>query len=337
MTRPLAQLSRRTALCGLAVAAASCARATTSDRDPLPSWNDAAAKRAILSFVAAAIGEGRDGVLPEERIAVFDNDGTLWVEAPAYVEAIFTLDQARRMLGEDPLLAQQPAFAALTANGGQALSQEQIGALVAATHSGRDQEAFEDRVRIWLANARHPRFGRPFTQCIYQPMLEVLQHLRANGFKTYIVTGGGADFVRAFAAETCGVPPEQVIGSSARYRFEMRNGVAAVVKEPELGSIDDRAGKPQNIALHIGRRPLAAFGNSDGDLEMLQYTATGRGERLAVLVHHDDGVREYAYDRNSEVGALSAALDEGARAGWTIVSMKNDWRTVFPNENQRFD
>jgi phosphoserine phosphatase len=246
---------------------------------------------------------------------------------------MFTLDRARQMLRDNPSIAAEAPFAALAAAGEDvaALGARDLAGLALATHSGSDADTFQTAVREWLATARHPRFERPYTQCIYEPMLDVLRLLRSRGFKTYVVSGGGVDFMRAFAQATYGVPPEQVIGSSGRYRFEMRDGVAAVIKTPELGAVDDHAGKPQNIALHIGRRPLAAFGNSDGDLEMLQYASTGPGRRLAVLVHHDDAHREYAYDRGSPVGALSAALDEAASRHWVVVSMRSDWRTIFPD------
>jgi phosphoglycolate phosphatase-like HAD superfamily hydrolase len=321
-----------TALAGatLSPLLSSCSR-PVAVLDPLPSWNEGPAKRAILEFADAIAGDS--GVPAEERIAVFDNDGTLWAEQPLYIEAMFTLDQARRMLRDEPSLAANAPFSALAAAGDNvsALSQRDLATLVLATHSGGDAEAFQNTVREWLATARHPRFDRPFTQCVYQPMLEVLRHLRNRQFKTFIVSGGGVDFMRAFAQATYGVPPEQVIGSSGQYRFEMRDGVGAVVKTPEAGSVDDHAGKPQNIALHLGRRPLAAFGNSDGDLEMLQYTSTGPGRRLAVLVHHDDAHREYAYDHESQIGMLSAALEEAQRRNWVVVSMRNDWRRIFPD------
>jgi phosphoglycolate phosphatase-like HAD superfamily hydrolase len=327
-------MSRRSALLSFAGAAcvglAACARAPVAVLDPLPSWNDGAAKRAVLHF-AEAVG-GADGMPADERIAVFDNDGTLWTEQPIYIEAQFTLDRARQMLRDEPSLAANPPFAALASagDGMPSLDAQALGALAMATHANNEPEAMEAQVRTWLETARHPRFGVPYTQCIYQPMLEVLRLLRSRQFKTFIVSGGGVDFIRAFAEATYGVPPEQVIGSSGGYHYEMRGGAGVVMKTPEPGSVDDGAGKPQNIALHIGRRPLAAFGNSDGDLEMLQYVSTGSGARLALLVHHDDASREYAYDRNSEVGRLSVALDEAAQRGWTVVSMKEDWRTIFP-------
>jgi phosphoserine phosphatase len=273
-------------------------------------------------------------VQPSERIAVFDNDGTLWVEQPIYTEFVFVLDRAREMVAGQPRLARRAPFNVLPSASGawpSSLTKEQAIALLAATHTGITQEDFENIVNNWIGGARHPRFGRPYTQCVYQPMLEALQFLRANGFKTFIVSGGGIDFMRAFAERVYGVPPEQVIGSSAQARYELREGIGTIMKVPKLGSIDDKEGKPVNIALHIGRRPIAAFGNSDGDQAMLQYVTTGSGRRFGLIVHHDDADREYAYDRNSKVGRLSSALDEARTRGWTIASMRNDWRTIFPS------
>jgi phosphoserine phosphatase len=330
---PNPALSRRTAL-SLAAAAPAVITGCTPEAARaagLSSWKEGASKRAITDFVAAVTTDGPDFVAPDERIAVFDNDGTLWVEQPVYTEFVFVLDRAAEKLEADPQLAQQPGFAELAAagQGKPDLGKEQLAALLAATHSGMTPEAFNRDVQAWVEKARHPRFERAYTACVYQPMLELLDYLRANGFKTFIVSGGGVDFMRAFSGPTYGVPPEQVIGSSGQGRFVLDGDVAVVVKEPKLGSVDDREGKPVNIALHIGRRPIAAFGNSDGDLAMLQYVATGTGRRLALIVHHDDADREYAYDRESKVGTLSAALDEAARRGWPVVSMRNDWARVL--------
>jgi phosphoglycolate phosphatase-like HAD superfamily hydrolase len=308
--------------------------ATAAD-DPLPSWNDGVAKRAILGFVDRVTKVGGPGFVPVvERIAAFDNDGTLWCEQPVYVQAVFALDRARVMAEKDPSLAHSPAFRAILARDRDDMArfgEHEIAELVAATHAGMTPEAFLGIARDWLGNAEHPRFHRPYTRCVYQPQLELMDYLRAQGFQTFIVTGGGVDFVRAFAETVYSVPPERVIGSSTKTRFEVRGDDARLVKLPELNSVDDRAGKPININLHIGRRPILAFGNSDGDLAMLQYTASGPGPRLMLLVHHDDAEREYAYDRNSPVGRLGHAWDEAERRGWTVVSMKRDWRTVFTN------
>jgi phosphoserine phosphatase len=317
--------------CGEQSATVIASRSVT--RSVLPSWNDGKPRDAILDFVSDVTNNGGpDYVAPEERIAVFDNDGTLWVEQPLYVEFMFVLDRAKQMMANDPGLASKPPFKALADADGDVskLSETDFMGLLAATHSGMTAEAFTRTVRSWLASAMHPRFKRPYTSCVYQPMLELLAYLRDKGFKTFIVSGGGVDFMRAFAEATYGVPPEQVIGSSGQGGYLVQNGVAQVVKEPKLGSVDDKAGKPINIALHIGRRPIAAFGNSDGDLHMLKYVSTGDRRRFALIVHHDDEVREYAYDRDSKVGTLSAALDEAHARGWTVVSMREDWKDIFP-------
>jgi phosphoglycolate phosphatase-like HAD superfamily hydrolase len=311
----------------------SLARAAPQD-DPLPSWNDGAAKRALLDFVARVTdADGPDFVTPRDRIATFDNDGTLWCEQPVYVQAVFALDRARLMAERDPALAEKPAFRAILTKDRLAMAQfgeAEIGELVVATHSGMSPEAFTGIAREWLAHAEHPRFHRLYTQCLYQPQLELLAYLRANGFRNFIVTGGGVDFVRAFSEGAYEVTPERVVGSSTRTRFEARDDRGDLVKLPEVNSIDNAQGKPININLQIGRRPILAFGNSDGDLEMLQYTAGGRGARLLLLVHHDDAEREYAYDRDSPVGQLDKALDAAERRGWTVVSMKRDWKAIFP-------
>jgi phosphoserine phosphatase len=331
------------ALAAATVGLAGCARETREtvdggDReaaggDPLPSWHDGASKRSLLNFVSAVTTEGSEYVQRSERIAVFDHDGTLWVEQPIYTEFIFVLARAREMVAGQPSLAQRAPFKALARNpagGLPRLTKEDAIALLAATHTGITPEDFENIVNAWIGGARHPRLARPIAQCVYQPMLEVLGFLRASGFKTFLVSGGGVDFMRAFAERFYGVAPEQVIGSSSQARYELREGIGTIIKEPKLGSLDDKDAKPVNIALHIGRRPIAAFGNSDGDQAMLQYVTTGSGRRFGLIVHHDDADREFAYDRDSKVGRLSSALDEARTRGWTIASMRNDWRTVFP-------
>ncbi len=311
----------------------------SADDDPLPSWNDGPARRAIVDFVARVTAEGGpDFVPPRERVATFDNDGTLWCEQPVYVQAVFALDRARAMLGRDPTLKERPAFRAILATDREAMArfgEGELADLVGATHSGMSPQEFRGIAREWLASAEHPRFRRPYRECLYQPQLELLTYLRAHGFLTFIVTGGGSDFVRAFAEDAYGIPPERVVGSSTKTRFEARDDKGGLIKLPEVGSIDDGPGKAMNIDLHIGRRPILAFGNSDGDLQMLQYTAAGRGPRLMLLVHHDDAVREYAYDRSSPVGRLDKALDASTRRGWTLVSMKNEWKTIFPLETPK--
>lgn len=325
----------RRRLCGAALGLALARPgAVLAQGDPLPSWADGPAKARIVAFVRAATTVGSRGfVPPEERIAVFDNDGTLWTERPVYVQLFFLIDRVRALAPRHPEWRQTQPFraalegdlAALAAGGERALLQ-----LVMATHAGTTPQEFRQIVRDWLAVARHPRFGRPFTELVYQPMLELLAYLRAHGFKTYIVSGGGIEFLRAWAEPVYGIPPEQVVGSSIKTRYELREGVPTSVRLPEIDFIDDGAGKPVGIERHIGRRPVAAFGNSDGDFQMLEWVSAGAGPRLALLVHHDDAEREYAYDRDSPVGRLARGLDEGPRRGWTIVSMKNDWRTIFP-------
>jgi phosphoglycolate phosphatase-like HAD superfamily hydrolase len=316
----------------LIVLAASVAAAAQAP-DPLPSWNEGASKRAIVSFVEAVTREGSPEYVPlAERIATFDNDGTLWNEQPAYAQAFFIVDRIRALAADKPHLRQDPLFAAVIEKGMAGLSganEHDLGRLVAVTHAGTTPAAFRAIVSDWLEEARHPRFERRFTELTYQPMQEVLAYLRASGFKTYIVSGGGVDFVRAFAEKTYGIPPEQVIGSRIKLAFSTRDGRAELVRAPELDFVDDRKGKPIAIEQIIGRRPLAAFGNSDGDLEMLQWTTQAGGRRLGVIVRHTDDQREYAYDRNSSVGRLDAALGLSGREGWVVVDMKSDWASVF--------
>ena len=302
--------------------------------DPLSSWNDSAAKASIVRFVAKVTKQGGpDYVLPADRIAVFDNDGTLWIEQPLYVQGLFVLNRVRALAPRHPEWKDTQPFKAVLENDMETLAAsgpKGIAELVMATHAGMTTEEFGRIVKDWLATARHPKLGRPYTDLVYQPMLELLAFLRANGFKTYIVSGGGVEFVRTFSEDRYGIPPEQVIGSSNLTRFEIRDGKPVLVREPEIDFIDDHEGKPVGINKFIGRRPIAAFGNSDGDLQMLQWVAAGEGPRFGLLVHHDDSVREYDYDRSSHVGRLDRALDEAPRRGWTVVSMKRDWKTVFP-------
>jgi hypothetical protein len=302
--------------------------------DPLPSWNEGEAKRSVVDFVQrVTTAGGADFVPVPERIAVFDNDGTLWAEKPMYVQLAFALDRVKALVPEHPEWKdKQPFKAALegdlktVAAGGEHALLE----LVMATHAGMTTDAFAQVVQAWLATARHPRFNRLYTELVYQPMLELLAYLRGNGFKTFIVSGGGIEFMRPWTEKVYGIPPEQVIGSSIKTRFELRNGTPVLVRLPEINFIDDKAGKPVGIQMHIGRRPIAAFGNSDGDLQMLQWTTGGPGARFGLIVHHTDADREYAYDRKSSVGRLDQALDEAKTRGWTDVDMKQDWKRVFP-------
>lgn len=307
---------------------------TDLKKDPLPSWNEGKPKRAIVEFVRKTTTESSPDFVPvSERIATFDNDGTLWVEQPMYTQLAFVLDRVKELaLWHPDWKRRQPFKAALEGDFRSVAQNGEKGLveLVMATHSGMTTDEFTKTVTDWIATAQHPRFHRLYTSCVYQPMLELLAYLRANGFKTYIVSGGGVEMMRPWTEKVYGVPPEQVIGSSIKTKFEMRDGEPVLLRAPEIDFIDDKAGKPVGINKFIGRRPIAAFGNSDGDLEMLQWTAAGTGARLMLLVHHTDADREYAYDRDSQFGKLNVALDEAKAKGWVIVDMKNDWKTIFP-------
>jgi hypothetical protein len=302
--------------------------------DELPSWREGDAKNAIVDFVRRVTTTGRTDFVPvAERIAVFDNDGTLWIEQPIYVQLAFVLDRVKEMSPQHPEWQTTEPFKSVLAGdlktvmagGEHALLQ-----LVMATHAGMTTEAFAQVVKDWLATAKHPRFNRLYTDLVYQPMLELLAYLRANGFKTYIVSGGGIEFMRPWTEKFYGIPPEQVVGSSIKTRFELRGERPVLVRLPEINFIDDKQGKPVGINQHIGRRPILAFGNSDGDLQMLQWTDAGPGPRFMGLVHHTDKDREWAYDRASAVGRLDQALDEAKAKGWTLVNMKRDWKLIFP-------
>src|SRR6266478_2030603 len=302
--------------------------------DPLPSWNDTAPKKAIVAFVEKVTKGGSPSfVKPEERIATFDNDGTLWAEQPMYFQFLFAMDRVKALAPQHPEWKQKEPFASLlkgdmktALTGGEHAFLE----IVAATHSGMTTEEFDRIVKEWLATAKHPKTGRLYTDMVYQPILELLAYLRANGFKTFIVSGGGVEFMRAFADKVYGIPPEQVVGSTGKLKFELGDGQPVLMKLPEVQFIDDKAGKPVGIQMNIGRRPIAAFGNSDGDLQMLQWTAAGSGARFCLYVHHTDAEREWAYDRNSSIGRLDKGLDEAKVKGWTVVSMKDDWKRIFP-------
>ena len=301
--------------------------------DTLPSWNDGAAKSAIVDFVARVTKQGGpEFVPPSERVATFDNDGTLWCEQPMQVQIYFALDRLRDLVKKQPEMKERQPYKAFLEHDMKtiaSLGKQAVFELAFATHAGLSEDDFMRAAREWFATAKHPKLGRPFTRLIYQPQLELLDFLRANGFKTFIVSGGGIDLMRAFAEEAYGIPPEQVIGSSVKTRFEISSSGSDLIKLAELNSFDDREVKPANIYLHIGRRPILAFGNSDGDLAMLRYTKTGTGPRLALLIHHDDAEREFAYDREFRLSPLAEALDKANEYGITVVSMKRDWKTVF--------
>ena len=337
MTLDINVVSRRTCLilaCSLALCGWKLPSAFAQS-DPLPSWNEGAAKKTITDFVARVTRPGGpDFVAPEQRIATFDNDGTLWCEQPVYVQLAFALDRVRVLAPQHSEWKNIEPFkavldkdrAALVASGERGMVE-----IVAATHAGMTIDDFTKTVSDWIATARHPRFKRPYTELVYQPMLELLAYLGANDFKTFIVSGGGVEFMRPWTERVYGVPPEQVIGSSGVVKFEMGSGGKPVLmKEPKVEFVDDGPGKPVGINRFIGRRPIFAFGNSDGDKEMLEWTAARDGASFMGIVHHTDGEREYAYDRQSHVGRLDKALDEANARGWTVVDMKKDWRTIFP-------
>ena len=306
--------------------------------DALPSWNDGDAKRSIIEFVSRVTTEGGlQYVPPTERIAVFDNDGTLWPEQPMYFQLSFALDRVKALAPMHPEWRETQPFKAVLEDDLETLlsgGEHALLELGMATHAGNTTEEFSRIVTDWLATAKHSGSGRPYTEMVYQPMLELLAYLRANGFKTYIVSGGGIEFMRPWTENVYGIPPEQVIGSSIKTRFESRDGAPVLVRLPEINFIDDKAGKPVAINQHIGRRPIAAFGNSDGDLEMLQWVAAGGGESLCLYVHHTDSEREWAYDRDSGIGRLDRGLDEAQARDWTVVDMKRDWRRVFGFESK---
>ena len=327
----LHRFERLPLLIGLVLA--TCAQQVVA-AEPLASWNDTAPKKAIVGFVGKVTRQGSADFVPApERIAVFDNDGTLWAEQPVYFQVAFMLDRVKAFAPQHPEWKTREPFASLL-NGDTkaalASGEKGLMEMMAVTHTGMTTEEFTKSVSDWIRTAKHPGSGRLYTEMVYQPMLELLEYLRANGFKTFIVSGGGIEFMRPWVERVYGVPPEQVVGSSGKLKYEMRERGPVLVKLPAVDLIDDKEGKPVGIQNHIGRRPIAAFGNSDGDLQMLQWTTAGSGARFALIVHHTDAEREWAYDRQSHVGRLDKALDEATAKGWTVVSMKNDWKTIYP-------
>jgi len=322
------------ALVGIASFTATHARAA----DPLVSWSDTATKKAIISFVKKVTTEGSpDFVAPAERIATFDNDGTLWSEQPMYFQLLFALDRIKALAAQHPEWKSKQPFASLlegNVKGALAGGEKAIAEIVMATHAGMTTEEFETIVADWMSTARHPTTGRRYTDMVYQPMLELLAYLRANGFKTFIVSGGGIEFMRPWTERVYGIPPEQVVGSSIKTKYEVRDGKPVLVRLPELYFVDDKDGKPVGINSHIGRRPIMAFGNSDGDLQMLQWTTAGKGPRFGLIVHHTDADREWAYDRDSHIGQLDKALDAAVANGWLVVDMKHDWNAVHPTARE---
>lgn len=310
--------------------------ATAQAQDPLRSWNDTAPKKAIIAFVEKVTKEGSPDFIPEpERIAVFDNDGTLWAEQPIYFQFLFVIDRVKALAPKHPEWKTKEPFASVLKGdmkGVAASGEKGAMTLLAATHTGMTTEEFSKTVTDWISTAKHPKTGRRLLDMFYQPMIELLAYLRGNGFKTFIVSGGGIEFMRPWTEKVYGIPPEQVVGSSGKLKFEMKDGKPVLIKLAEINLIDDKAGKPVGIQMHIGRRPVAAFGNSDGDQQMLEWTAAGSGARFCLLVHHDDAEREWAYDRKSHIGTLDKAWDEAKEKGWTVVSMKDDWKTIFPEK-----
>ena len=312
---------------------------TAYAQDALPSWNDGPAKQSIVEFVNKVTKEGSpDFVPPEQRIATFDNDGTLWCEQPMYFQLFFALDRVKALAPQHPEWKTKEPFASLLKGdlksalaGGERAMLE----IIIVTHAGMTTAQFEQIVKDWIATAKHPKFKRPYTECVYQPMIELLAYLRANGFKTFIVSGGGIEFMRPWTEKVYGIPPEQVVGSSIKTKYEWRDGKPVLMRLPEMNFINDKTGKPVGINSHIGRRPIAAFGNSDGDQQMLEWTQAGSGARLMMLVHHDDAVRELAYGAESKIGTFSDALmAEAKKNDWTVISMKNDWKVIFPFESK---
>ncbi len=305
----------------------------------LPSWTAGPTRSAIIEFVEAVTREGGpDYVPPAERIATFDNDGTLWVEYPIYTQLLFAVDRVKELASQHPEWKSQQPFKAVLEGDRKAVAATGMKGLmeiVVATHSGMSEEAFAAQAGEWLRTKRHPRFQRPFAECVYQPMIELLSYLRENEFSTYIVSGGGVSFMRPITQTAYGIPPEQVVGSRVATEYQVKDGKGMVVRLPKIDFIDDKAGKPVGIQTLIGRRPILACGNSDGDFEMLEYTTTGNGRCLGILIHHTDGDREFAYDRESHVGKLSRGLDQAATRGWVIADMKRDWKRIFAEKSRK--
>jgi phosphoglycolate phosphatase-like HAD superfamily hydrolase len=327
-------IMKRCARVSLAFALVLAVSPAFAQTNPLPSWNDGQTKQAIIDFVqAVSEPESGDYVPIKDRIATFDNDGTLWLEQPMYVQLAFALDRVKALAPEHPEWKDKQPFKAVLEGDMKTLAasgEKSIAELVMATHAGMSPAAFQTIVSDWLATAKDQRFERGYTHLVYQPMLDLLSYLRENGFTTYIVSGGGIEFVRNFSEPVYGIPPAQVVGSSIKTKYEEVDGEPTLIRLPEMNFIDDKDGKPVGINQHIGQRPIAAFGNSDGDYQMLDWTTSGEGPRLGLIVHHTDAEREYAYDRESSFGRLDKALDAAPDKGWVVVDMKNDWKEIFP-------
>ena len=323
-------------LLAVLVACTSNTKNEIENKDPLPSWNEGATKSSIINFVNDVTDETNPNfVKPADRIATFDNDGTLWSEQPIYFQFQFTLDRIKAMAPDHPEWKDNKLLQAVINDDMKTVlesGRKGLMEIILTSHAGMTTAEFEQIVKGWITTAKHPRFNRPFTDLVYQPMLELLDYLRAYGFKTFIVSGGGIEFLRPWVEAIYGIPPDQVVGSSINVKFEMTDTGPVLRRLPELDFIDDKAGKPVGIHKFIGRRPIAAFGNSDGDLQMLQWTAAGKGKRLMVYIHHTDAEREWAYDRESHIGRLDKGLDEANEKGWTVVDMKKDWKVIYPFE-----
>ncbi len=322
---------------GLAVAFVSTLIITTTNihaADPLPSWNEGKTKGAIIAFVEKVTKEGSADFVPaNERIATFDNDGTLWSEQPIYFQLQFAIDSVKQLAPKHPEWKSTQPFQAVLENDQKTIlasGERGLIKLIMATHANMTSDQFSASVKEWIATARHPRFGRPYSELVFQPMLELLVYLRANQFRTYIVSGGGVEFMRVFAEDVYGIPPEQVIGSTIKTKFEIRDNIPVLMRIPEVDFIDDKAGKPVAINKFIGRRPIAAFGNSDGDLQMLQWAAAGDGPSFQMIVHHTDAEREWAYDRDSHIGRLDELLKQAKKQGWSVTNMQLDWKRIYP-------
>jgi len=332
----LSRINRYFKICAFLLIGLGAMAVSVALADPLPSWNEGKTKQAIIKFVKTVADKSSPSyVPPDQRIATFDNDGTLWAEQPIYFQGFFTFDRVKALAPKHPEWKERQPFKAVLENDMKALAasgEKGMAEIMMTTHAGMTTGEFEKIVKDWLATAKHPRFNRPFTDLVYQPMLELFAYLRKNGFKTYIVSGGGVEFMRPWTEKVYGIPPEQVVGSSIKLKFEMRDGKPVLMRLPEIDFVDDGPGKPVGIQKFIGRRPIAAFGNSDGDHQMLQWTAAGEGQRFMLLVHHTDAEREWSYDRQSPIGRLDKALDEAQKRGWTVVDMKKDWKKIFPFE-----
>jgi phosphoserine phosphatase len=328
------EITRRAVTASLAAVALLGQFVPAIAQNMLPSWNDGPAKSSIVGFVTAVTTEGGpDYVAPADRVATFDNDGTLWSEQPYYFQLAFALDRVKALAPHHPEWKDTEPFKSVLAGNLKdvaASGKKGLAQIIAATHAGMSTDEFAKIASDWIATAKHPKTGKLYTQMVYKPMLELIDYLKANGFDVYIVSGGGIEFMRPWTEKIYGIPAQNVVGSSIKTKYEVTDGKPTIMRLAEVDFIDDKEGKPLGINSHIGKRPIAAFGNSDGDFQMLQWTTAGDGRRFGLIVHHDDATREYAYDRDSHIGKLDMGPDEGPKLGWTIVSMKDDWKVIYP-------